>query len=757
MFLAFWALILGLSVLRAERDLTTRQLLDDIRPWVYSDVLMLDSSDTASPSQDLIALYARERKDRLEIRLDFLDLNPAPDYDLYLALDTHPGGTTILPLATSNDLAWETLLVIHSFGPPQALDITLEPRADLIPRVVRDPDLDSVEISLSGQALGHISSGLRIAVWLTAPEQSIPIDRFETTQLTGQPPPRVPVMLAFWHTFPAFTPARAVRSWDGAHSGPFGERHGLRNLLEASQYFSVPLFLLDLKTPTSLAYLDYLGVLEEVVNLNRAGLVILPDVIPIGVQAATSDVHFAIPERALAWGAAFSRRTAQTFGLRASQMLYTARVPAQPDSAHRIILVHPAAAQSENNPSVAERAANPSELSRWGARKLLQLPDPGPDLQATDLGPSLSLRQEMIRIATSGGVFGQVRGAEILVMGGDLSASSWADPQAARRTLRYLAAHPWILPLRAVDLLAMRPGDARRPPGPAPISRSVVFNLEGTEDPSGLTVQEINSRIVETLSAMPAGDMADLIWQAYFALLDDHVPADARLAGLRTGYLGQLGPLLEAARWAAAPVPISDCARDLDFDHDSECVLASEQLFTVLDIRGGRLTHAFLRSDKGVRQWIAPSSQFIIGLSDPAEWDITRGPAGDPGQYPGAFSDVERMWALYEPSIFLRTLAFIAPDGSLEKTFRLTNTGMRVDYLQPMDDTLTVQIPLVIHPSSRFHPGWADEFQDTASASGVVLQIEDDQYVEVRSSGQIQINAFTASRPADRFSGGSES
>ncbi len=76
----------------------------------------------------------------------------------------------------------------------------------------------------------------------------------------AQPPVnRAPVLVAFWDAFPVTTPAQALRRWDGAHTGPLGERHGLLHILDAAGQYSVPVALLDIKNPASLAALDFMG------------------------------------------------------------------------------------------------------------------------------------------------------------------------------------------------------------------------------------------------------------------------------------------------------------------------------------------------------------------------------------------------------------------------------------------------------------------------------------------------------------------
>ena len=77
--------------------------------------------------------------------------------------------------------------------------------------------------------------------------------------IASTPPSAGKILLAFWNTFPAYSPAQVMRRWDGAHSGPLGGRHGLYNLLRSADGFAIPLVLLDLRHPATLPGLDYNG------------------------------------------------------------------------------------------------------------------------------------------------------------------------------------------------------------------------------------------------------------------------------------------------------------------------------------------------------------------------------------------------------------------------------------------------------------------------------------------------------------------
>jgi hypothetical protein len=88
------------------------------------------------------------------------------------------------------------------------------------------------------------------------------------------------LLLAFWDIFPAFSPAQSIRKWDGAHTGPYGERHGLALLLKNIKRYSTPAVLLDLRSPPALSALDHMQALSLVRELVNRKLLILPDVLP---------------------------------------------------------------------------------------------------------------------------------------------------------------------------------------------------------------------------------------------------------------------------------------------------------------------------------------------------------------------------------------------------------------------------------------------------------------------------------------------
>lgn len=201
--------------------------------WRADDLRALNLSAT----ENLRALLIRRQATRCEIRLDLLDLPEPPSYQVEITLNARrysfTSGQLPPPRTRLNaDAALDTLTISLPDCPPQA----------------------QIRARLNGETLSAPTDGL---------------------------PPAAPLALhfVFFNSFePAATPAQALRRWDAAHSGPRGERHGLKGLLDAAEQNAIPLTLLDLKTPFALPALDALGALEQIRRMENTGLLELPAV-----------------------------------------------------------------------------------------------------------------------------------------------------------------------------------------------------------------------------------------------------------------------------------------------------------------------------------------------------------------------------------------------------------------------------------------------------------------------------------------------
>ncbi len=690
------------------------------RSWAYADLrLLVPPRDGLDPAEDLLAVYTRDAGFDVQIRMDFLDLDTTPTNDIYIALNTKPGGPDSVFLSptpfaaaapadlTPTALQWDTLLVIPAVGQPQAFSAGEQtPLKTLLPRVVRDPGLDTVTISLNST---YLPEPFKLQIFITphCNPQAGPCDPHPVNQTpsvsSDAPPPqaRAAVLLALWDSLPAYTPAQALRRWNGAHTGPNGGRHGLELVLDAAEQERVPLALLDLKTPASLAALNILGGIPQVRRMAERGLLILPD-------AAFADP----PDISIN----FSRRAASGFDLPESQFVYAASSSLQPGFLAQFIPLTDA-----------------THISRAGGTRLIPLPAPG-SVQATADGPTLDLRRVLIDTALSGDP------SRLVVLGGDLPSSTWGNADAAAATFSWIASHPWIQPLNGDDLFTFPTAEA------APLLSQIsptaalpVYTSGGT--PSGLDSTQVQNLLRSSLPVNPQNPVEFSAWQAYLTLTAPG--ADAPLRALRSQYLWQVHALEDASVWSRHPFTQAGCFAYPNYTQQSECILANDRVYAVFEPEGARLTQLFSIDQNGLHQLVAPSSQFVVGLSDPSEWHPELGEGADPSVIPGAFTDSMETWTSYQVSASKDSLTFTSPDGNQIKTFRLTGNGLEVSY--HLTGPITTSVPLAVDPWAFF--SGPSSYSGTAAPGSWTWGLENGSRVEVRSDASLSAVGFTDSLP----------
>jgi len=632
--------------------------------WSYADLRLLDPLDnTAPPSTDILGVYTRTIGFDLEIRIDLLDIPVAPDYDLRLFLTTPAGELTIYLPAT---------------GRPVVTPV----EAGIQVRLIRDPWLDTITVRLNRLTVPQPFT-LQVASFV--PRDSTPVDETIPVRSDALPPlTRAPLLLAFWNTYPVATPAQALRRWDGAHTGPRGERHGLRHILDAAAQYHIPLALLDLKTPASLAALSYMGVLPQIQTLSSQDLLILPDV----AYAEPAQVSLG-----------FSSRAAAGFGLPASQFVYSASSNLQSGYLAQFLPLD-----------------DTSRASHSAGTRLIPLPVSGP-AQATMDGPSLDVRRQLVTAAFSADP------SRLVVLGGDLPTSTWGNQDMAAPTFAWIADHPWIQPLTGDDLITF------------PLGTQANLPSQGNEASPADSV----APYLHELKNAPDNPLTASAWQTWLMLTAP--TRDDNFRALRADYFGQVGELLAASRWAQDPYEYADCSNDLNGDGQPECVLSSRNFFAILDPRGGRLSDLFYLDAAGPHQLVGPSSQFTVGLSDPSEWHPGQGEAADPGVILGAFSDGTARWEIRTP-VGSDGITFIGPDSRQTKTYHLTGSGLSVSYkgFGPVNTS----IPLAVDPQA-FYNGPA-KYQ-SASAPGVwIWGLVHGIKVKIHSDANLSAQSFTDSQ-----------
>ena len=357
-------------------------------PWTVSDLRVIDPSDTYDPSGDLIAGYARVTDDQVQVRLDLLDSDAIADHDLYIAIDNAPGGIEALPDGTATDIAWDRLIYLPAQGQIAMSDNQNEPISAQNILAIRKSDLDTVEISAWAKDLRGSPGRLKFQVFSKQAESGFMADRTAPFSLADRPPLPSRTLLAFWNTLPAYSPAQALRRWDGAHTGPLGARHGLGNLLKAARDYQAPVALLDLKTISSLAALDFLNQVDSVRSMADRGLIILPDSLPVLETGPANNLPVGLMQSA----ATTSRQVATHLGLPATQFVYGAL---SRDSGIRYrFLFLPTSMQD-----LFGAQGVSSKIYRYAGLVVLPISTGITTTQATLDGPSLDIRRELVKAA----------------------------------------------------------------------------------------------------------------------------------------------------------------------------------------------------------------------------------------------------------------------------------------------------------------------------------------------------------------------
>lgn len=706
-----------------------RQVEYPPRQWALGDLRILSPANASQPEYDVIAAYTRKSGTDLQIRLDLLDLTVEPTFDLYVAINSMAGGTTSLPINALTNIAWDMLVTMPVDADPRVLineKGKFIPFPSIIPRIVRNPREDTIEISLNAMQLKGVEMGFTFQVFITQPGSPLVIDSIGPVRSDSLPPQQAQVALAFWNTFPAYTPAQALRRWEGSHTGPFGGRHGLHVLLLAVKHHQVPVILLDIKNPFSLSALDYIGAETLIQELSDEKLLILPDALPGSPSFPVSIAT--LNESGLQKVITINQKVARNFHLPASNILYSPYLPVLSISGYPIIIT----------------SLNQDRVVRWDKRVVIPLPISDRH-EATSEGLSLELRMALLE-ATQDGSDSQNK---LIVLGGDLSESTWGVPQAVEATMQYLASHPWIHILDEHDLLSLASRVTFRP-------QEGIILLPIPLQPNGLSDFSISELLCEDSGSEvisncidPSNPITEAIWQAFLALLAPLPPEPSTLLNLRANYISQILELAEAARWSATPRYINQCAIDLNKDGARECILATDNYFALIDSVGGRMALLFFRSPKAIHQVIAPSSQLVVGLSDASTWNLSDGVYADPGSIPGAFLDKQYNHDVFSVAQSPNQISFTSPNGELIKTFRFVDNRLQVDFTS--SQPVTVQIPLVPDPWSRFSPGWADYYQEFDNPQGWSWSFYPDWQVNISTTAPIAAHLFTASRAMTRI------
>lgn len=664
------------------------------------------------PESSLIAVYFRQQPLQSQIRLDMLALNRYDASDIAIALDISPGGSTRLPAGDHTGLEWDMLISIPAGQMPTAIRANGSPAEAFRPRVQINPAMEMVVVSWNHASLGVSGSQIHFQVFVY-PAGNQTVASFSPILSRGQANPSpAPLLLAFWNALPAATPAQALRRWDGAHTGPVGQRHGLNILLSRASEYNIPVALLDLRQPKSLSALEYMRHARQV----KQGIV--------AQQVIAPNTAFGDPDLA-----DLSLRTNQTFSATLDWL-------ASPFTFAPIPLEAVKSGQSYFS-DLPDR----QHIVEWRGARLIPLPDSpyqgnpaSPQDQINSTGLTISLKQALLAAALSADP------TDLVVAGGALNQSLWAEDSITPLAFNYIAAHPWINPLDAPHLLAFPALEILDLPFTActdllctpPAPEMTLTTSLGSPIPSGLTSAGLMATFQNALTALPENVYTQNALETYLNLTS--ASSDPALAQLKTGYLPHVGTLIFAAQWAQSPTRLSASNLDVDWDGMPEVVIASENFILIAEPEDGRI----LLTGSTSAQWIAPSSQFAVGLGSPADWRFGFGESSDPQVIRGGLADVTPPSEPYLVSLEPDSVTFSHRSG-IEKTFRLTDKGLmiKVESSQPIQ----VTIPLVLALDAVLPSRWATFMQPSCRSESCVVPTSTGELLITSSASTLSIKS----------------
>jgi hypothetical protein len=659
--------------------------------WKYSDVRLLDPIDASDPEQDLIALYTRSNERIFQIRIDFLDLDSPLNQDIFIPIDTNPGGTNQIRTRNNGSLHveinWDYLIIIPESGNIVVVDSHYSQVYDMELLISLNSIQDNIVISFNQKTLAIITPLTKIQVLITLPNQVVIVDQTEPTIVDAPSPSRAKVLFAFWNTFASSTPAETLRSWAGAHSGPMSSRHGLKYLIDAAADTKTSIFILDLLKPKTLSGLDYIGVLPWVRSLVQQGRLILND-----IEYSSDKINF----------------------INSNSLLF---------------LINNGISNLVVNDYAQFIPTNNSCL-----------------ISPSNSMPNINFSEILLK-CKSQFVFNGLSGTlNPIILGGDFQNSLLGDPLIVNTLFTYIYNHPWIQVLTTYDFQTLRGKQSISPP-PYLMENSIQrdsYSLHATSESSSI-LSQTEQYIYGALLDAPKNQISDLAWQVYGSF--SH-PSSSDLSPLGNNYIGQIGHILAAAKWADHPFSNVSCSHDLDYDGDYECILANNNIFVIIEPVGAYIPFIFTHDENGAHQIVGPTWEFILGLSDPSTWDPSNGIISDPGQILGAFVDDFNNWEKYKVDLFNKSIMIVNENMTIRKSFSITDNDITIDVQAPSSSMKTLLMPLVLDPWIGNTPGWGDKYIYSITPQGNKWGINSIVSVVLRSNNQLVIFPFNATHDA---------
>lgn len=663
--------------------------------WLYEDLLVLDPIDAPTPDDpDLFAVYFQSTQDNwAHFRLDMFG-DDFSDYQIVLDIADSSGASSAneppgrLLIITNNNGIWHAAAT-HSN----------DSSADNFPIFIDEiPETHSVIVSFPEK---YLMKKQPMLILIT--KSSIELVDSAAVFWDNPTPPKAPLLLAFWDTLPANTPAQLLQRWDGAHTGPYGSRHGLKHLLAAVEEYGVPVTLLDLKNPDTLSGLDMIGQVDHIQQLEEQGLLILPE--------GNSSIFTLVIQQTV-----LSRKTANGFGFSPSEIAFGSFS----DSRNPDYNAFFANLEDESHIFLSnEKLILPLPYSYWEDNSIQQVNEISRD------GLTRETWQKLINTALS------ADDSDILVLGGSLITSPWADSSIASIAFQDLVNHPWI------DVLSL--DDLYSTPTIEQYPNSQCYDLLCT--PLRDAPETNNQNIPRLLHSWPVS-LTRAVWTMTNNLLRPTIEPDRY--HLQSNYWSQLMHLWNSSTLGIDTIPEPSCEQDIDIDEIPECIFASENTTATFEIADASLITAFHLDDTDATQWVGPTSQIVVGMSDPLFWDLDAGTHSDPSVIPGSFIlDTAEPLTFEVSELNKDHILFTSTDSAIRKDYYFTEDSLSVTI--ETDQPLSTDLVLALDPQQRFQPGWANMYNIfSQTEDSFCWGAEDGKAVCISWTGDpdVEINTF---------------
>jgi hypothetical protein len=674
----FFYLILLFISLSGCQSIKYGQEKTGLLDWKYADLRLLDPADSVRPDQDLIAVYDRLEISSFKLRLDFLDLNEYLGKDIYIPIDTNLGGSRQLVSAGSGNLATD-------FMWDYLIKITDSGAAELL-------DQNYTVQARSELFIIYDSFQDRIVIDIINNELPIYPGRTKLQVIVTEPESSIITDKSQAFVVDGPSPARAqvmLAFWN-----TFSSITPAQTLRSWAGAHSGPM-----STRHGLEYL-----------LNAASRTKSPVYL----------FNFSTPENYSALTYLGVERKLQN--LSRSGILNIVGIEESWDKNLKVLYL-----RDDNNNNFGDiDYANKKEINQ--SCNLT----PGNSSSAYVHGLSTECVKTLITYAVE-------YSSSPLVLGGDFSVSSFGVPDDSNEIFGYFATHPWIQILSLPQLKAE---------GYLISDTPLTFDLFQTERLIGSASTQValaggnNSSqvtIFDALQQSPNNQITKLAWQVYTSLTQND---SQQIQDLRNKYIGQIGGLVVAAKWAEAPGIQQSCNEDIDYDTVKECILSNEQTFLIIDPEGGYISFAFSANDQGIHQVIGPTWEFYVGLSDPSSWDASLGLRGDSAQILGAFQDPFADWNTYQPSVMSDQVILSTHDDAITKSISISGNRIQINIQNLTQYTPTYQIPLVVDPWIRFTPDWGRSYLESAASDIYQWGIKNGEIVTINASTALSPFAF---------------